>query len=62
MATEKGSIPKDIIKKAVHHLPSHFRKVITDFAVATEYQLPKCIYKKVINTSCGTQELSINFA
>lgn len=39
-----GSIPKEIIKKAVHHLPSHFRKVITDFAMATEYQMPKCIY------------------
>jgi len=44
MATEKGNIPKDIIKKAVHHLPSHFRKVIIDFAMATEYQLPKYIY------------------
>ncbi|MBR4560329.1 MAG: ADP-ribosylglycohydrolase family protein [Bacteroidales bacterium] len=32
-----GCIPKEIIKKAVHHLPSHFRKVITDFAMATEY-------------------------
>lgn len=39
-----GSIPKEIIKKAVHHLPSHFRKVITDFAMVTEYQMPKCIY------------------
>lgn len=39
-----GCIPKDIIKSAIHHLPSHFRKVITDFAMATEYQLPKCIY------------------
>jgi ADP-ribosylglycohydrolase len=39
-----GCVPKEIIKKAVHHLPSHFRKVITDFAMATEYQLPKCIY------------------
>ncbi len=39
-----GSIPKEIIKKAVHYLPSHFRKVITDFAMATEYQLPNCIY------------------
>ncbi len=38
-----GSIPKEIIKKAVHHLPSHFRKVITDFAMATEYRLPKFI-------------------
>lgn len=38
-----GSIPKDIIKNAVHHLPSHFRKVITDFAIATEYRLPKFI-------------------
>ena len=39
-----GSIPKEIIKNSIHHLPSHFRKVITDFAMATEYQLPKCIY------------------
>ena len=39
-----GSIPKEIIKNAVHHLPSHFRKVIADFAMATEYQMPKCIY------------------
>ena len=38
-----GSIPKEIIKKAVHHLPSHFRKVIADFAIATEYRLPKFI-------------------
>ena len=38
-----GSIPKDIIKNAVHHLPSHFRKVITDYAIATEYKLPKFI-------------------
>ena len=38
-----GSIPKEIIKNAVHHLPSHFRKVITDFAIATEYRLPKFI-------------------
>lgn len=38
-----GSIPKDIIKNAVHHLPSHFRKVITDFAMTTEYRLPKFI-------------------
>ena len=39
-----GCIPKDIIKSAIHHLPSQFRKVITDFAMATEYQMPKCIY------------------
>lgn len=38
-----GSIPKEIIKNAMHHLPSHFRKVITDFAMATEYRLPKFI-------------------
>ena len=39
-----GQIPKEITAKAIHKLPSHFRKVITDFAMVTEYQLPKCIY------------------
>ena len=39
-----GQIPKEITAKAIHKLPSQFRKVITDFAMATEYQLPKCIY------------------
>jgi len=39
-----GNIPKDIIKNGVHHLPSHFRKVITDFAMATDYCLPKVVY------------------
>lgn len=34
----------------------------SDFAMATENHLPKCIYQKVINTSCEMRVFSINFA
>lgn len=34
----------------------------SDFAMATEYHLPKCIYQKVINISCEMRVFSINFA
>ena len=36
-----GCIPKEIIKSAIHHLPSQFREVLFGFAMGTEYHLPK---------------------
>ena len=36
-----GQIPKEITAKAIHKLPSQFREIVFEFAMATEYHLPK---------------------
>lgn len=36
-----GQIPKEIIAKAIHKLPSQFREIVFEFAMVTEYHLPK---------------------
>ena len=36
-----GQIPRKITAKAIHKLPSQFREVMFEFAMETEYHLPK---------------------
>lgn len=36
-----GMIPKEITSKAIHKLPSQFRQIVLDFAMKTDYRLPR---------------------
>lgn len=36
-----GQIPREITANAIHKLPSQFREVLLEFAMETEYHLPK---------------------
>lgn len=36
-----GVIPKEITTKAIHKLPSQFREIVFEFAMATRYYLPR---------------------
>ena len=36
-----GQIPREITANAIHKLPSQFREVLFEFAMETEYHLPK---------------------
>ena len=36
-----GQIPREITANAIHKLPSQFREVVFEFAMETEYHLPK---------------------
>ena len=36
-----GQIPREITANAIHKLPSQFREIVFEFAMVTEYHLPK---------------------